>query len=460
MESLTIKELVLATKGHLIKGKEDNCINDIIIDSRKATKDSLFVAIIGENLDGHDFIEAAYKNGCKTFIKNESVSIKLTSSDINLIEVKDTQIALGDIAKYYKEKFKIPFVGVTGSVGKTTTRDMVQGVLSAKFNTLKNEGNLINQLGVPLTLFTLKPSHECAVIEMGMSGFNEIEYLANIVNPKIGVISNIGLSHIENLGSQEGILKAKMEITTNFDASSTLIVNGDDKFLSTVKNENNIYTVKTFGFNENNDIYCKDYTMEEDNIIFTCVINGQNQEIFIPTVGKHNIYNAMAAILVGMSLNLSLEEIKIGLKNFKATKMRLDILKNENLTIINDTYNASPDSMDAALKILGRYKERRVAILGDMFEMGEHAQYGHRLVGKSSVGNVDVLITIGKDSEFIGKEALSLGMDVENIYHFETKEDAIEKLDELIQKNDVVLVKASRGMKLEKVVEYLNEQLN
>ncbi|RDY24945.1 UDP-N-acetylmuramoyl-tripeptide--D-alanyl-D-alanine ligase [Romboutsia maritimum] len=460
MENLTLKELVVATNGRLMMGKEGAFVNDVVIDSRKAKENSLFVAIVGENLDGHDFIEAAYKNGCKTFIKNESVSIKLNSSDINLIEVKNTEIALGDIAKYYKEKFEIPFIGVTGSVGKTTTRDMVYGVLSAKFNTLKNEGNLNNQLGVPLTLFTLKSSHECAVIEMGMSGFNEIEYLSNIVNPKIGVISNVGLSHIENLGSQEGILKAKMEITTNFDSSSILIVNGDDKFLSTIKGKEYDYTLKTFGFNTDNDIYCKDYIMEEESINFTCVINGEKQEIFIPTVGKHNIYNAMAAILVGMSLNLTLDEIKEGLKNFKATKMRLDILKNDNITIINDAYNASPDSMDAALKILGRYKNRRVAILGDMFEMGEHAEYGHRLVGKSSIDNVDILITIGNDSKFISEEAKNLGLNPESVYHFNTKEDAINKLDDLIQNKDVVLIKASRGMKLEKIVEYLNEQLN
>lgn len=457
MECLTIKELVLATEGNLKYGDENNCINDIVIDSRKANKDNVFVAIIGESLDGHNFMQSAYENGCRTFIKNEGNSIKLESSDINLIEVKDTEIAFGQIAKYYKQKFDIPYIGITGSVGKTTTRDMVYSAVSSKFNTLKNEGNLNNHFGVPLTLFGLNKEHECAVIEMGMSHFNEIEYLANIVNPKIGVISNIGLSHIENLGSQEGILQAKMEITTNFDKNSTLIANGDDKFLSTLKNKGLSYNLKTFGFNKNNDIYCDGYNMDEESITFTCVIDGNKEEIFIPTVGEHNIYNAMAAVLVGMTLNISLEEIKNGLKNFQATKMRLDIVKTNDMTIINDAYNASPDSMDAALKILGRYKNRRVAILGDMFEMGDHAEYGHRLVGKSAINNTDILITIGNDSEFIGKEAIELGFNEENIHHFSNREDAIDNLDRLINKEDIVLVKASRGMKLEKIVEYLNK---
>ena len=457
MECLTIKELVLATNGKLIYGDYNDCVSDIVIDSREANAQNAFVAIVGENLDGHTFMKSAYDSGCKTFIKNESNGIKLESSDINLIEVKDTSLALGDISKYYKEKFDIPFIGVTGSVGKTTTRDMIYSAISAKLNILKNEKNLNNHFGVPLTLFNLNKEHECAVIEMGMSGFNEIKYLVDIVNPKIAVISNIGLSHVEKLGSQEGILKAKMEITSNFDETNTLIVNGDDKFLSTLKEKEHVYKLKTFGFNKNNDVYCESYTMEEDSLKFICVINGKKEEIFIPTIGEHNIYNAMSAILVGLCLNISLDYIKKGLKNFKGTKMRLDIIKNEKLTIINDSYNASPDSMDAALKILGRYKGRRVAILGDILEMGEISEYGHRLVGKSSMNNTDIIITIGENSVFIGEEAKQLGFNSANIYHFENREDVFNKLNELVKTGDTILVKGSRGMRLEKIVEYLNK---
>ena len=456
MESLSIKELVVASNGTLVNGNELDEIKKIVIDSRAANEGDAFIAIIGENLDGHKFIQSALENGCKTFIKNKSNGIKFESSDINLIEVDDTTKALGDIAKFYKEKFNIPYIGVTGSVGKTTTKDMIYSAISTKFNTLKNEGNFNNHIGVPLTLFNLNSNHECAIIEMGMSHFNEIEYLANIVNPKIGVISNIGLSHIENLGSQEGILKAKLEITSNFDKSNTLIINGDDEYLKKVCNDELGYELKTFGFNKNNDIYCLDYSIGEENLNFKCFINGKEEEIFIPTVGKHNIYNAMASILVGLSLGMDLSDIKAGLKNFKASKMRLDIIKKDGITIINDAYNASPDSMKAALDILGRYKNRRVAILGDMFEMGEHSEYGHRLVGGYAIDNVDVLVTIGENSRHIGDEANKLGFNKLNIHHFSNKETAIKKLNDIIVKDDVILVKASRGMQLENIVQYLN----
>ena len=458
MEYLTIKELILASEGQLVsKCNEETIVSNIVIDSRKAGKDSAFVAIVGENLDGHNFINLAINQGCKTIKKNKNNNVDIENKEVNVIEVSDTEIALGDIAKFYKNKFKIPFIAVTGSVGKTTTRDMVYSTISAKYNSLKNVGNLNNQFGVPLTLFNLNKEHECAVIEMGMSGFNEIEYLANIVNPQIGIISNIGYSHVEHLGSRDGIFKAKMEIATNFDENSLLIVNGDDDCLKTLKTKVLVYKLRTFGFDKDNDIYCESYEMDEESINFVAVINGKKEELFIPTVGKHNIYNAMAAILVGLNLNMTIEEIKDGLKNFQCTKNRLDIIKKDKLTIIDSVYNASIDSMSAALNILGRYENRRVAILGDMFEMGEFAEFGHRQVGKAALGNIDIMIAIGKDSEFIVKELKENNMNENNLYHFETKEEAIESLDNIIKDDDVILVKASRGMNLEKVVEYLNK---
>ena len=458
MEYLTIKELILASEGKLVsKYNEDTIVNDIVIDSRKANENNAFVAIVGENLDGHNFINLAINQGCKTIIKNKNNNVDIENKEINVIEVNDTEIALGDIARFYKNKFEIPFIAVTGSVGKTTTRDMVYSTISEKYNSLKNVGNLNNQFGVPLTLFNLNKEHECAVIEMGMSGFNEIEYLANIVYPQIGVISNIGYSHVEHLGSRDGIFKAKMEITTNFDENSLLIVNGDDDCLKTLKGKDLVYKLKTFGFEKDNDIYCESFNMDEESINFVAIFDGKKEEFFIPTVGKHNIYNAMAAILVGLNLNMTIEEIKNGLKNFQCTKNRLDIIKKDKLTIIDSVYNAGIDSMIAALNILGRYKNRRVAILGDMFEMGEFAEFGHRQVGKAALGNVDILVAIGKDAEFIVKELKENDMNENNIYHFETKEEAIENLDKIINEGDIVLVKASRGMHLEKVVEYLNK---
>lgn len=455
MEYLTIKELILASKGKLVFEANDlSAINDIVIDSRKANENNAFVAIVGENLDGHNFINLAINQGCKTIIKNKNNNVDIENKEVNVIEVDDTEIALGDIARFYKEKFNIPFIAVTGSVGKTTTRDMVYSTISAKYKALKNVGNLNNQFGVPLTLFNLNTEHECAVIEMGMSGFNEIEYLANIVHPQMAIISNIGYSHVEHLGSREGIFKAKMEVTTNFNKESLLIVNGDDDCLKTLKKQKLVYKLKTFGFEKDNDIYCESYDMGDESITFRAVIDGNKEEFFIPTVGKHNIYNAMAAILSGLNLNMTLDEIKEGLKTFQCTKNRLDIIKTDRLTIIDSVYNASIDSMSAALNILGRYEKRRVAILGDMFEMGEYAEFGHRQVGKSAINNVDVLIAIGKDSNYIAKE-IEENNTLIRLYHFEDKEEALASLDEIIKDEDIILVKASRGMQLEKVVEHL-----
>ena len=458
MEYLTIKELILASKGDLVsKSDKQSAVDDIVIDSRKANENNAFVAIVGENLDGHNFINLAIDQGCKTIIKNKNNNVDIDNREVNVIEVENTEIALGDIARFYKEKFEIPFIAVTGSVGKTTTRDMVYSTISTKYNSLKNVGNLNNQFGVPLTLFNLNKEHEAAIIEMGMSNFNEIEYLSNIVKPQIGIISNIGYSHVEHLGSREGIFKAKMEIATNFDESSLLIVNGDDDYLKTLKSKNLVYNLKTFGFEKDNDIYCDSYEIMDDSINFVAVINGQKEEFFIPTVGKHNIYNAMAAILVGINLNMTLDEIKSGLKNFQCTKNRLDIIKKDKITIIDSVYNASIDSMNAALDILGRYKNRRVAILGDMFEMGDYSEFAHRQVGKFALNNTDILIAIGNDSEYMVKELKENGFNEDNLYYFETKEEAIKKLDNIIKDEDIILVKASRGMHLEEVVEYLTK---
>lgn len=458
MDYLSIEELVNASNGDLTsKSKEVEAINDLVIDSRLANKNNAFFAIIGESLDGHKFINSAIENGCKTIIKNKSNDLKIIGEDVNIIEVENTEFALGDISRYYKNKFDIPFIGVTGSVGKTSTRDMVYAAVSSKYKTLKNMGNLNNQFGVPLTLTNLDKSYECAVIEMGMSGFNEIEYLVNIVNPKIGVISNIGLSHVERLGSREGIFKAKMEITTNFDESCTLIVNGDDDMLTTLKNKDLNYNLKTFGFEKDNTIYCVDFEMNDSDTTFNVMIDNNIEKFYIPTVGEHNIYNAMAAILVGQTLGISLDQIREGLRNLEITKSRMDVIKNDNYTVIDSVYNASVDSMRAALKVLNRYENRKVAVLGDMFEMGSFAEEGHREVGKYASEYADILIAVGDDAKFMVDEAIKNNMDKENTYYFKTKEEAIENFENILQKGDAILVKASRGMHLEEVVEFLSK---
>ncbi len=458
MNYLSIEEIVNASKGNLVrKSEEVKNIKELVLDSRNVTKESAFFAIIGESLDGHTFINSAIQNGCKTIIKNKNNNLEIIGDDVNVIEVENTDIALGDIARYYKGKFDIPYIGVTGSVGKTSTRDMIYAAVSSKFKTLKNAKNFNNHWGVPLTLANLDESYECAVVEMGMSGFKEIEYLVNIVNPKIGVISNIGLSHVENLGSREGIFKAKMEITTNFDESCTLIANGDDDMLCTLKDKDLKYNLKTFGFEKDNTIYCIDFEMDNEQTTFKAMLDGKVEEFTIPAIGKHNIYNAMSAVLVGQTLNISLDDIKSGLKNLEITKSRMDVIKANDYTLIDSVYNASVDSMNAALNVLSRYENRKVAMLGDMFEMGSYAELGHRKVGTFAKENADLLIAIGNDAKFMADQAQKEGMNKENIYYFENKEIAKENLKDILKKDDVILLKASRGMHFEELVEFLSK---
>ncbi len=457
MDYMTIKEIIDATKGKFIQGNIKDIIGSISTDTRRIKDGDLFIPLIGESFDGHDFIEKAWEKGAKAFLKDEKHDLNFPLENINIIEVKDTVKALGDLAKYYKNKFPIQYIGVTGSTGKTTTKDMLYAVLSKNYKTLKNEGNFNNHIGLPLTIFNLNEEYECAILEMGMSSTGEIEYLANIVDPQIGVISNIGLSHIENLGSQENILKAKLEITSNFKEEDILIVNGDDPYLKTLKNKNMSYHIKSFGFGKDNTIYCSEYKMNEGGIDITCVINEKEEVFFIPARGKHNIYNAMAGILVGLTMRLSVEQIRKGLLEFKSGKMRLDIIKKNDRIVINDAYNASPDSMKAALDILGEYKEnRKIAILGDMLEMGEYAEKGHRLLGDYIKDKGDILITVGKNALYIALQAKEEGFKEENILHFNKNEEVIEYLKDILKEKDVILVKGSRGMKLEEIVEFLD----
>lgn len=460
MQPISINEIITATNGRLLKGKLDDLILDICTDTRKANAKDLFIPLVGEKFDGHNFILNAYENGVRTFLKNKSNNIVLNLDDVNIVEVEDTTKALGDLAKYYKNKFSINYISITGSTGKTTTKDIIHSVLSSKYNTLKNEGNFNNHIGLPMTIFKLEDKYETAILEMGMSNSGEIKYLANIVDPKIAVISNIGLSHIENLGSQENILKAKLEITSSFAKDNVLIINGDDEYLKKLKSENLDYKLKSFGFEKGNDVFCVEYEMDENGINLTCSIDKNNETFFLPARGKHNIYNAMAAIMVGIELGLNLNEIKNGLRNFKPSKMRLDIIKKDSITIVNDVYNASPDSMKAALDILAEYKNnRKIAVLGDMLEMGDYAETGHRIVGHYGKNKCDIIITVGKNSKYIGIEAKEHGFKEKNVIHFDNNIEVIKYLKNNLNKNDVVLVKGSRGMKMEEIVNFLNDDI-
>ncbi|MDY3929890.1 MAG: UDP-N-acetylmuramoyl-tripeptide--D-alanyl-D-alanine ligase [Clostridia bacterium] len=452
MIKLTLREIANAVDGKIISGEENIQIDSVSIDSRKIQDNTLFIPLKGENADGHDFIEKAFENNAVAVLTQNNIK---PYEGRGIILVKDTAAALGQLAKYYKKKFRIKTAAVTGSVGKTTTKDMLASVLGMQYNTLKTEGNYNNEIGLPLTVLKLNHSHEAAVFELGMSAFGEIKYLADIVRPEVGIITNIGMSHIENLGSQEGIYKAKTEICEYFDKNSLLIVNGDDKYLINAKKFTG-FEIITYGI-ENKECDYLAYDIENlglDGSRFKTKLYGVEYTVHVKTPGIHNIYNALAAAACGVHYNIGPRKIIEGIENFSLTKMRMSIEKAGSLTVINDCYNSSPDSVNAALKVLSTQNTRRVAVLGDVLEMGEYAKEAHLKMGEAvKLNGIDYLITAGENARFIAEGAKKAGLGEENIISFENTEQAKNNIMKYIKENDSILIKASRGMHFETLTE-------
>ncbi len=451
MQNLSVNEILQATGGTLLRGDADMQITNITTDSRVVDCNSLFVPLVGERMDGHNFINTVFEKECVACITHKDIPLPKNSC---VIKVMDTLRALGDIAAFYKEKYRIPTVAITGSVGKTTTRDLVHAALSAKYNTVKTKKNYNNDIGVPLTIFTQESEHERAVVEMGMSHFGEIERLSEIVRPDAAVITNIGMAHIANLGSQEGILKAKLEVTKYFNENNTLIVNGDDKFLSSIKDTNPVYKTIYFGIdNPQNDVYAKNIVNKGlSGIEFTAVVDSKEYRVYVSQIGVHNVYNALAAICAGLVFGVEVEDSIRGIADCEYTSDRLELLRNGDVEIINDCYNASPDSVKAALAIMPySTKKRRIAILGDMLEMGEYADKAHYELGDYVIkNNIDTLITAGENAKCIAECAKKALM--REVYSFNTTDEAASFSATYVKPDDCVLVKASHGMHFENIV--------
>ncbi len=449
MESFTLKEAALAVGGKVLPKFENIVVESVSTDSREIKGGALFIPIKGENFDGHDFIADCIKKGaagCFSQIPQKD--------DIPCVLVEDTKKALRDLAEFYIGQFNIPKCAVTGSVGKTTTKDMIASVFSQHFKTLKTQGNFNNDIGLPRTVFGIDRTTEAAVLEMGMNHFGEIHNLSKIVHPSIGVVTNIGVSHIENLGSREGILKAKMEILDFMQDDGVLILNGDDSYLRIVRTDKRkIYC----GIDNPCDVYADNIV--NDGLESTLADIHKGDVCFrvkIPVPGRHMVMNALVAAAAGFELGLAPEEIKAGIENFEPTKMRMDIISGNGIKIINDVYNANPVSVKAAIDVLAGADGRKVAVLGDMFELGEFSSLMHKDVGNyAGQSGIDVLIAIGKDSKYIYDGAKEKGM--EECFYYETQDEFLEKGISEISKGDTVLVKASRGMKLEKTVDRLQE---
>ncbi len=457
MLTLKISEILKATGGQLIAGSTETVVEGISTDSRKIGKGCLFIPLIGEKFNGHDYIGKALEEGAEAILTQQDGTC---AENKCFIRVGDTAKALRDIAAYYRRKFSIPVIGITGSVGKTSTKDMIACAVGSRLRVLKTEGNLNNEIGVPLTVFNLDNSHEAAVLEMGMSGAGEISRLTAIIKPDVAVITNIGMSHIEKLGSRQNILKAKLEILEALNPDGLVILNGDDALLAGMKDLLKFRTV-FYGMDEGADYRaCNINSHGESGTYFDITLGGREYNVHIPVPGVHNVYNALAAVAVGCELGIPMEDIIGGIAGFSSSKMRMDIISFNGMKIINDVYNASPNSMEAGLNVLSEIgrKNRKAAVLGDMLELGEWAEKAHFDVGKyAASAGIEHIVAVGANARFIADGALSVGHPEDQVKYFQNNSEALEYLQKNLAQGDIVLVKGSRGMKMEEIVKGLTK---
>lgn len=373
------------------------------------------------------------------------------------IVVKSCFQALKDIAEYYREVMNTKIVGITGSVGKTSTKEMLAAVMSEKFNTLKTQGNFNNEVGVPLTLFRLSEEHELAIVEMGISDFGEMSRLGKIVKPDMCVITNIGQCHLENLGDRDGVLKAKTEIFNYLKEGGKAFLNGDDDKLATVKEVNGLEPV-FFGFDKKNDIYAEEVESKGlAGTVFTAVTPKGKMRLRVNVPGHHMVSNALAAVAIGLELGLDEKQIAAGVAAFKPVSGHSSIVETDRFTIMDDCYNANPVSTKAGLDVLAEAEERKVAILGDMFELGSDERKLHYEVGEYAADKgIDCIVCAGELAKEYYDGAKAAGK-TEGLYYFATRDEAVDRLKNIVKENDAILVKASHGMKFEKIVEVLKQ---
>lgn len=455
MKELTLENLTRVCNGKYYGNEEKKCleITAVTTDSRKVEKGCLFVPIAGTRVDGHDFIPEVMQKGALVTLSEKL----LENTDFPYILVDSTLQAVKDIAEFYLESLKIPVVGITGSVGKTSTKEAIASVLKEKFNTLKTQGNFNNELGLPLTVFRLREEHEIAVLEMGISDFGEMSRLAKIAKPDTCVITNIGTCHLENLGDRDGVLKAKTEVFSFMKEDGNIVLNGDDDKLATIKEYKGIKPV-FFGLNDSCEIYADE--IRSHGLKGTeCTIHAGTEQIrvFVPAPGRHMIYNALAAAAVGRIYGLDKDQIKRGIESIEPLSGRFRMIETEKFLIVDDCYNANPMSMKASLDVLRDGEGRRVAILGDMGELGENEVRLHQEVGEHAAKcGIDVCICAGELSKHIVDSAKTVNPDLTVIYEKDKKE-LLKNLTDYVQAGDTILVKASHFMGFEEIVKALQE---
>ena len=459
MEAITLRELLEAVGGTLIgpAANLEQTVSRVDTDSRSIHPASLFIPLVGERFDGHAYINAALEEGAAGCLTARP--LEHYQEGRFYVQVSDTERALGDLARWYKNRFPVPFVGVTGSVGKTTAKDMIAAVLGVKYKVLKTEGNFNNNIGLPLTLLRLDSTYQVGVLEMGMDKLGEIDYLSGIVEPEVGVITNIGDAHIEKLGSRENIFKAKCELIPHIKGENgLLILNADDEMLASLrdntpgkavfcgKSQGAEYRAQVTGGDGVSHIHCHLTTPAMD------------REVKIPALGEHMIYPTLIAAAVGEHFGLTPCEIEKGISRFVPTRMRMNLVqRGEDITILDDTYNANPQSMRAAIRVLSdSHSSYKAAVLGDMFELGPYSPALHTEVGEClGKQHIHCLVAVGNEAKHIAQGAKNSG--VEQIYYCRDKEEAKAILPEIVKPDSTILVKASRGMKMEELVARLVE---
>ena len=438
------KEIAKATGGQF--DGADVKVSSVSTDTRSLQKGALFIALKGENFDGNDYIPKAAALGAAAAVSDRAG----LTADIPIIRVKDGGKALLDIARNYRERFNVKLCGVTGSVGKTSTKDMIYAVLSAKYKTLKTEGNLNNTVGEPEMLLRLNNVHEAAVIEMGMSGRGEISAMSAAARPDCCVITNIGWCHIEQLKTRENILAAKLEILDGASENAPLIVCGDDEFLGGLTKEQiKAHKLIKYGFNEDNDVRAVNVTHINGGEEFTLRYKNAEFNVRLNVVGEHHILNALAAFAVGVEFGMNAEEIIPAFLNYEASGMRQRIEKRGDVTVILDCYNASPTSMKSALNVLSTMSGRKIAVLGDMLELGEKSRELHAGLAEFSE-LADEFFLCGEEMAALREELVKKGV---RVTQSADKEKLSEELLKEIKSGDVILFKGSRGMKMEEIAE-------
>ncbi|MFP4015652.1 MAG: UDP-N-acetylmuramoyl-tripeptide--D-alanyl-D-alanine ligase [Halanaerobiales bacterium] len=458
MKPLSIDFISNSINGEIVQGDLSQTIDGVSIDSRTIQKGQLFFAIIGERMDGRQFIANAVEKGATAIVVDRNVDV---ADSVAVIRVEDTSQALQDLAREYRCSIKgLTVVAITGSAGKTSTKDMIAALLKLKYKTKKTQGNLNNYYGLPLTILRLDGDEEVAVLEMGMSNLGEIELLSSIAEPDIGVITNVGEAHLESLGSIENVARGKSELISSLPNNGIAVLNFDNKYVRDMKQVFRGKEIVYYGFSSESDIYADDIINKNSGTQFTVHYQNDDINIKINRPGQHNIYNALAAIAVARSMDLSWADIKRGFSLVEYSALRWDLKENsDGVEIINDAYNANPLSMKAVIEAISSMEgERHILALGSMLELGDEERRAHLELGKYIEGKpIDFLLTVGRTAALIADGAEKAGVDSRKIKRVDNNQEAVEFLKDYLKTDDIILVKGSRGNRMEEIVEGLLE---